>query len=113
MSAVNQRHGGTGWVWRLRTCAAVARAALRAMLVYRAGLVISVVVVLLVQIFTLRVVWTSVYADRSSVVGVGGAGEITLATQLAYVSHATAVRDIGVPDRAIGVTCHCGLCCRA
>ena len=41
---------------------------------YRAGLVISVVV-LLVQIFALPMVWTSVYADRAAVTGSGGVGD--------------------------------------
>lgn len=86
MTTASQRPSTAGWWWRLRACAAVARMALRAMLIYRAGLVISVLVLLL-QIFALRVVWTSVYADRGSVAG--GSGEIALPTQLAYVSLST------------------------
>jgi ABC-type uncharacterized transport system permease subunit len=71
--------------WRLGAYAAVARTALRSMLMYRAGLAISILV-LLIQVIALRFVWTSVYADRASVAGNGGVGEIALSTQLAYVS---------------------------
>lgn len=74
--------------WRLRAYLAVARMAFLGNLHYRASLVVSVVVLLL-QIFTLRVVWTTVYADQATVAGAGGTGQIALSTQLAYVSLST------------------------
>lgn len=88
MSLTLRRGSGAGWRWRLRAYAGIAAVAMRTLLIYRASLAISVAV-LLVQIFALRVVWTWVYADRASVSGSGVTGEITLATQLAYVSLST------------------------
>lgn len=73
------------WRSRLRASVAIAVMAGRSVWTYRAGLVISVLV-LLVQIFTLQMVWTSVYADRAAVPGSGQAGDIPLTVQLTYVT---------------------------
>lgn len=70
---------------RIRAGVAVARLAARSLWFYRAGMVISVIVLLL-QIFALQIVWTAVYADRSAVAGSGGVGDISIEQQLAYVS---------------------------
>jgi len=71
--------------WRVSAYLAVLVMALRAKLIYRAGLLISVVV-LLIHVVALRFVWTWVYADRPTVPGNGGVGSISLSTQLGYVS---------------------------
>ncbi|MFT4165853.1 MAG: ABC-2 family transporter protein [Microlunatus sp.] len=73
---------------RFRASVAIAVLAGRSLWVYRSGLVISAVV-LLVQILALRMVWTWVYAGDTAVPGSGGAGEISLPVQLAYVTLST------------------------
>lgn len=55
------------------------------LLAYRADFVASVLVLLL-QIFLFRVVWTSVYADRPAIQGSGGTGTISLSVQVAYAT---------------------------
>ncbi|SDS36271.1 ABC transporter permease [Microlunatus soli] len=75
----------TGLRWRVGAYLAVARMAFRAKLIYRAGLMISVAV-LLIHVVALRFVWTWVYADRPAVTGNGGVGSVPLSTQLGYVS---------------------------
>lgn len=70
---------------RLRAYMEVSRIQLRTVLVYRADFAIGLIVLLL-QIFALRVVWTSVYASRPAVHGAGGVGEVSLSTQIAYVT---------------------------
>jgi len=82
------RTSPTLWRSRLRASVAIAAMARRSLWTYRAGLVISVGV-LLVQIFALQMVWTWVYADQTAVTGSGGAGQIPLAVQLAYVTLST------------------------
>ena len=82
------RTSPTLWRSRLRASVAIAAMARRSLWTYRAGLVISVGV-LLVQIFALQMVWTWVYADQTAVTGSGGAGQIPLTVQLAYVTLST------------------------
>lgn len=57
----------------------------RTVLMYRSDFVIALVVLLL-QIFALRVVWTAVYDGRVSVSSNGDAGQIALSTQIAYTT---------------------------
>ena len=85
MSSLTHARTPPRFWWRLRASAAIAALAGRSLWFYRAGLVISVIV-LLVQIFALRTVWTSVYADRGAVAGSGGVTDVPLELQLAYVS---------------------------
>ena len=82
------RVSGVSWRSRLRAGAVIAVLAGRSLWVYRSGLLISAGV-LLVQIFALQMVWTWVYADDAAVPGSGGAGEISLPVQLAYVTLST------------------------
>lgn len=81
-----QTRWGRRWGWRVWMAIAVLVA--RSLWIYRAGLIISTVV-LVVQIFAVQLVWTSVYADRDAVAGSGGVGAIPIDIQLAYVTLST------------------------
>lgn len=70
---------------RVRAYLAVGRMQFRTVLVYRSDFLIAMVVLLL-QIFALRVLWTAVYDGRESVAGNGDAGQIALSTQIAYAT---------------------------
>ena len=85
MTSLTPPAASSGFRWRLRASVAIARLAGRSLLFYRTSLAISVLV-LLVQIYALSMVWTSVYADRGAVPGSGGVGDISIEMQLAYVS---------------------------
>lgn len=74
-----------GFRERLRAYVAIGRIRFRTVLVYRSDFVIALIVLLL-QIFALRVLWTAVYDGRESVSGNGGAGSISLSTQIAYAT---------------------------
>ena len=85
MTSLTPPAASLGIRWRLRASVAIARLAGRSLLFYRTGLAISVIV-LVVQIYALSMVWTSVYANRGAVPGSGGVGDISIEMQLAYVS---------------------------
>lgn len=74
-----------GVLARLRAYREIGRVQFRTILVYRVDWAIGLIGLLL-QIFALRVVWTSVYAERSSVAGSGGVGQISLSVQIAYAT---------------------------
>lgn len=86
--AASQTSRPAWWRSRLRASIAIATMAGRSLWTYRVGLVITTVVVL-VQIFTLQMVWTAVYADQTAMEGSGQAGQIPLQVQLAYVTLST------------------------
>lgn len=74
-----------GFRQRFGAYAAVGRMRFQTVLVYRSDFVIALVVLLL-QIFALRVLWTAVYDGRENVAGNGDAGQIGLSTQIAYAT---------------------------